>query len=143
MNHQPPHLKLRRRHPLDQLHWCPHLAQLLQLHHSLHLGTTLQLIRGWGVRLSRSAGPCSNPGWLYYSKQSKQLNCCFSFTHSLFKHLPMWHNTGTKDKFRLLFQNADDGRIQLLVRDMSVMCGTACFYTTVHCVRKSFRPPLA
>lgn len=49
--------------------------------------------KGWGgvlgVRLSGSAAPCSNPVWLYYSKRSKQLNCCFSFKHILFKHLPM------------------------------------------------------
>lgn len=89
-----------------------------------------------GVRLSRSAAPCSNPVSLNYSKRSPQLNCCFSFTHILFKHLPVWHNTGTKDKFRLLFQNADDGRILVLVRDTYVQWGTACFYTTVHCVGK-------
>lgn len=48
-----------------------------------------EINRGGGVRLSRGAAPCSDPGWLDYSKRSKQLNCCFSFKHILFKHLPL------------------------------------------------------
>lgn len=85
---------------------------------------------------------------VYYSKQIRLgwgLNSRRVWgAHILLKQdLAKWHERGTKDggnEFRLLLQNADCCRIQLLVRDKHVMQRTVCSCCTFHCVTKQFRP---
>lgn len=113
-----------------------------------HCNLNLSSVLGSGQKC------CNLPEtWLVdYSKWNRQLSCNLSCRrvqggHILIKHLPKWGTkdhgkrgtTGCENVFRLLLQNADCCRIQLLVRNQPVMQRTVCSCCTFHCVTKPFQ----